>query len=92
LTAGAGIVYKQPMADHLFIVSRQQPDLYSYLSREFSSESDVRVIVDRREGERRRQGERRANSRGDRRHTDRRALGEVSSQINSLGYAFIRVS
>jgi hypothetical protein len=79
------------MADHLFIVSRQQPDLYSYLSREFSSEADVRVIVDRREGERRHQGERRSTPRGDRRQTDRRALGEVSGQISSLGYAFIRV-
>lgn len=41
------------MAQHLFIVSRQQPDLYSYLSREFSAEPDVTVIVDRRQGERR---------------------------------------
>ena len=79
------------MADHLFVVSRQQPDLFSYLAREFSSEADVRVILDRREGDRRSQGERRATPRGDRRNTDRRALGEVSGQINSIGYAFIRV-
>lgn len=91
MTEGVGIVYKQPMADHLFIVSRQQPDLFSYLSREFSCEADVRVILDRREGDRRSRGERRTSSRGDRRHTDRRALGEVSGQINSLGYAFVRV-
>ena len=41
------------MAKHLFIVSRQQPDLFFYLSREFSAESDVTVIVDRRQGQRR---------------------------------------
>ena len=29
------------MGHHLFIVSRQQPDLYSYLTREFSEEPDV---------------------------------------------------
>jgi hypothetical protein len=79
------------MADHLFIVSRHQPDLFSYLAREFSSEADVRVILDRREGDRRRFGERRATPRSDRRQSDRRELGEVTTQINSLGYAFVRV-
>jgi hypothetical protein len=41
------------VAKHLFIVSRQQPDLFSYLSREFSAESEVTVIIDRRQGQRR---------------------------------------
>lgn len=49
------------MAKHLFIVSRQQPDLFSYLSREFSSESEVTVIVDRRQGQRRTNEQRAAN-------------------------------
>jgi hypothetical protein len=80
------------MAAHLFIVSRQQPDLYTYLSREFSTEADVRVILDRRQGERRRRGERRASPRGDRRRSDRRALAEVTTQIHSLGYAFVRLA
>jgi hypothetical protein len=41
------------VAKHLFIVSRRQPDLFSYLSREFSAESEVTVIIDRRQGQRR---------------------------------------
>jgi len=41
------------VAQHLFIVSRQQPDLFSYLTREFSAESEVTVIIDRRQGQRR---------------------------------------
>jgi hypothetical protein len=76
--------------DHLFIVSRQQPDLYRYLSREFSTESDVEVILDRRHGERRIRGERRAAPRGDRRRTDRRGQTDLGSQLNTLGYAFVR--
>ncbi len=79
------------MTEHLFIVARQRPDLYGYLSREFSTEADVRVMVDRRGGDRRRLGERRANSRGDRRQTARRSRSEAGEQITSLGYAFVRV-
>ena len=80
-----------PMTEHLFVVARQRPDLYGYLSREFSTEADVRVMMDRRGDERRRLGERRANSRGDRRQTDRRERPEAAEQITSLGYAFLRL-
>ncbi|PYM30254.1 MAG: hypothetical protein DMD80_04190 [Candidatus Rokuibacteriota bacterium] len=79
------------MGEHLFIVSRQQLDLYRYLSREFSSEVDVQVILDRRYGERRINGERRSAPRGERRRTERRGQTEIGSQINSLGYAFVRL-
>jgi len=78
------------MAPHLFIVSRHQPDLYSYLSREFAEEGDVQVLLDRRQGERRQLGERRRVARGDRRATDRRLQAEVGGQIRQLGYAFVR--
>ena len=80
------------MGDHLFIVSRQQLDLYRYLSREFSTEVDVQVILDRRYGERRSHGERRSAPRGDRRATDRRGPSEIVRQINTLGYAFVRLA
>ena len=80
------------MGEHLFIVSRQQLDLYRYLSREFSSESDVEVILDRRYGERRIRGERGGTPRGDRRQTDRRGQKDIGSQINTLGYTFVRLS
>jgi hypothetical protein len=80
------------VSDHLFIVARQQLDLYRYLSREFSTEPEVEVIMDRRYGERRLQGERRASPRGDRRGPDRRGHAEIGSQINTLGYAFVRLA
>ena len=80
------------MAQHLFIVARQSPDLFSYLSREFSSEPDVTVILDRRQAERRRTSERRAAGRSDRRQTDRRLKAEIASQLSTLGYAFVRLS
>ena len=79
------------MTQHLFIVSRQQPELYSYLTQEFSEEPDVRVILDRREGERRQHAERRASEPADRRHSDRRGETGVGGQLSSLGYAFVRL-
>lgn len=85
------------MAQHLFIVSRQQPDLYSYLSREFSAESEVTVIVDRRKGERRTNGSAVANGSGartqeNRRQSDRRNKTELGGQLSTLGYAFVRLT
>ena len=78
------------MPPHLFIVSRHQPDLYSYLSREFGEEEDVQVVLDRRQGDRRQLADRRRVPRGDRRATDRRLKQEVGGQIRQLGYAFVR--
>lgn len=80
------------MTEHLFIVAREQLDLYRYLSREFSSEPDVHVILDRRVAERRVGGERRAMPTGDRRRAERRVHKDVGKQISTLGYAFVRVN
>jgi hypothetical protein len=79
------------VSQHLFIVSRQQPELYSYLSQEFSEEPDVRVILDRRQGERRREPDRRGAALGDRRQSDRRGNEEAGGQLSTLGYAFVRL-
>jgi hypothetical protein len=79
------------VGQHLFIVSRHQTDLYSYLAREFSEEPDVRVILDRRQGERRQPAEFRMPRPGERRQADRRANTEVGGQLATLGYAFIRL-
>ena len=79
------------MPAHLFIVSREQLDLYRYLSREFSSEADVRVILDRRYGERR-AGDALRAPRGERRRAERRARQDVRDQITTLGYAFVRLA
>src|SRR5204862_6878605 len=91
LTACGSIGYKSDVPAHLFIVSRDQLDLYRYLSREFSSEADVRVILDRRYGERRGSAELRA-ARAERRRAERRARNEVRTQITTLGYALVRLS
>ena len=81
------------MSQHLFIVARQQPDLYSYLTREFSQEREVRVILDRRQGERRQHRDRRASESGDRRfQLDRRGAGDIGTQLSTLGYAFVRLA
>ena len=73
------------MSQHLFIVSRQQADLYSYLAREFSEEPEVRVILDRR------QGDGHAPEAADRRQSERRANDETRSQLTTVGYAFVRL-
>lgn len=91
MTPRACIGYKSEVPAHLFIVSREQLDLYRYLSREFSSEADVRVILDRRYGERRTAGPVRP-ARGERRRGERRARSDMRDQITTLGYAFVRLS
>jgi hypothetical protein len=75
---------------HLFIVDRKQPNLFSYLAREFSGEPEVTVILDRRLGERRRSP--RPGASAARRQSDRRSKRESLSQLATLGYAFVRVS
>jgi len=77
--------------NHLFIVSRQLPDLYRYLSREFATEADVEVILDRRHGERRSRGDRAPLPGGDRRRTERRNQADLSGELSTLGYAFVRL-
>jgi hypothetical protein len=78
---------------HLFIVSRQQPDLYSYLLREFSEEADVRIVLDRRYGERRQPKEHQnGGDDDDRRLNERRAQNDINSRLATLGYAFVRIS
>ena len=91
------------MERHLFIVARDQADLHEYLAREFASEGNVEVILDRREVAERRGGHDRRRtrcadaSRADRRRAERRhRMGRrlrqfVDSQLRSLGYAMLRV-
>lgn len=53
----------------LFIVARNQPDLWQHLKRDFADEDQIQVIVDRRRGERR---QRREPHGPERRRSDRR--------------------
>jgi hypothetical protein len=75
---------------HYFIVARDQTSLCEYLVRQFASEQNVEVFLDRRSGRDRRT----ADGHGDaveRRSGDRRHKPFVETQLRSLGYAMFRV-
>jgi hypothetical protein len=78
------------VAHHLFIVSRHEPGLFSYLSREFAGEPGITVIFDRRQSERR-AGQESGPDTADRRQGDRRLRSELGDQLSTLGYAFVRL-
>jgi len=71
----------------LFLVARDQPDLWDQLSKEFSSK-DVAVVVDRRRGDRRRAAQ---SSDANRRQSDRRSRDEVDREVRSRGFSVIRL-
>ncbi len=71
----------------LLIVARNQPGLYTYLQEDFAQDVDVRVIMDRRVRERRRQA---ASVADDRRRVDRRAAPELADKLTSIGFAIVR--
>jgi len=91
LTLGARSYRIHFVAQHLFIVSRQEPGLFSYLAREFSAEPEVTVILDRRQGERR-AGEQHETADTNRRQSDRRLKVDLVNQLSTLGYAFVRLA
>src|SRR3989441_12006814 len=67
----------------LYIVSRRNQQLYADLTRTFNNDPNVRVILDRREGERR---QRAAPHRAGRRGRDRRAA-TIEEHLQRLGGA-----
>lgn len=70
----------------LIIVSRSQPTLYPYLNYVFGRET-ADVILDRREGERRRPWEPAATT--ERRRRDRRQR-DITRDLETLGWALVR--
>jgi len=71
----------------LFIVSRGEPDLYGYVRGSFSGEDTVRIILDRRAGERRR---RHAEPGADSRRGDRRSRPTIDRDLRAYGWAIVR--
>jgi hypothetical protein len=65
------------MSREIFVVARDRPDLYRYLSQTFEEAENVQVILDRRSGE------------GAARADDRRARPKVDEELRSVGYALI---
>jgi hypothetical protein len=75
------------MSREIFVVARDRPDLYKYLSQTFADADNVQVILDRRSGDRRDAGE----SDAAQREADRRARPNVEQDLRSVGYAFITI-
>jgi hypothetical protein len=77
------------MPREIFIVARDRPDLYRYLSQTFADAENVVVIWDRRAGERR------ANTNSghvpERRHAERRRRAAVDEELRAVGYAFLTI-
>ena len=70
---------------HLFVVARNNAQLYEYLRQEFAGEP-VTVILDRRQGERRRAD---LPHEEERRHSERRARPDVDSTLGARGVVVI---
>ena len=69
------------MSREIFVVARDRPDLFRYLSETFAEADNVDVILDRRTGED-----------GAGREDDRRARPKVEEDLRSVGYAFITLA
>jgi hypothetical protein len=76
------------MAHHLFIVSRGFPELYEYLVERFAGDPNVKVIWDRRFGERRRRDD---PCETERRSADRRTRSFVDEELASHSHAIVTV-
>ena len=72
------------MSREIFVVARDRPDLFRYLSQTFAEADNVQVILDRRSGEPRGEGE---SPQG----LERRARPNVERDLRSVGYAFITI-
>jgi len=77
------------MARELFIVSRDRPDLYRYLTQTFADAPNVEVLWDRRTRERRRTSD---GVRAERRRGERRSRQDLDAQLESAGYIFLTQS
>jgi class 3 adenylate cyclase/tetratricopeptide (TPR) repeat protein len=70
----------------IFIVARYNPQLYEYLRREFSHDNRIRIVMDRRVGERRQRVE---SASGERRQNDRRQHLDVDAHLRERGVVIV---
>ncbi len=71
-----------------FIVSRESPQQFEYIKQAFSGEETVRVILDRRVGDRRARPV--PEDVPERRRADRRSRSHLDRELQTLGWALIR--
>ena len=83
---GAPTVLTSPPDRFLFIVSRSNTKLASYLQNHFSGDATVQVVVDRRHGERRQQS---TDVATERRRADRRARPHVDKELRLTSFAIV---
>ena len=79
------------MTREVFIVARNCPEIYRYLTQTFADADNVQVIWDRRDSDRR-GGERKGSGSGrsaERRRTDRRQRATIDAELKAYGYAFL---
>lgn len=76
------------MSEDILVVARTQQSLYEYLCQDFAEDPDVRVVIDRRRGERRQRGE--AWS-AERRRNERRTRPAIDDKLESVGFAIVRL-
>lgn len=74
------------MAQYLFVVAQNKPDLCDYLRGWFSGIATVQVMLDRRQGERRQRAE---TNEPRRRRGDRRSQKEIDTEIRQTGFAIV---
>jgi hypothetical protein len=79
-----------PVRRLLFIVSRERTDLYEALRAALWNEMDCEIILDRREGERRRGPAPRGGP--DRRAAERRQRTLVDREVRECGWAVVNIS
>jgi hypothetical protein len=70
----------------LLIVARNRYQLYENLKHAFSGNETIRVITDRRAGERRRRA---AGSAAERRREDRRSAPTIDDQLRAIGWSLV---
>ena len=72
----------------ILLIIADQPGLYEKLKAAFAGESNARVILDRRRGDRRSQPQ---GSTPERRRADRRSRPAVDTRVRALGWAAVRL-
>jgi len=77
----------RPPVRSLLIVARDQGDLYDCLQHAYADSETITVLVDRRQGERRRRVQPVA---GERRYGDRRSLPSLEHDLRFQQYVLVR--
>jgi hypothetical protein len=86
---GTPTALTSPPDRFLFIVSRGNTKLASYLQNHFTGDATVQVVVDRRYGERRQQT---TDIATDRRRGDRRSRPHVDKELRLTSFAIVTLS